>query len=214
MYMPAPFVETDRASLVATMQDHPFALLIVPRDGATPEIAHLPFLLSPEAGAQGTLHFHVARPNPIAGLLDGAREVVVVFQGPHAYISPAWYKGEVAVPTWNYVAVHAHGVPRPLVDDGAVAGLLDRLVEAEERHLGRPWSTASQTPDFLAKMRKGIAAFDLPIERLEGKFKLSQNRPAADREGARDGLRGRGGALDLATADAMAAWEARADRRS
>jgi transcriptional regulator len=214
MYLPAPFLETDRATLAAVIQDFPFALLIATRDGAPPEIAHLPFLLEPGEGEHGTLYFHVARPNPVGGLLDGTKPATVVFQGPHAYVSPSWYQGEVAVPTWNYVAVHAHGTPVPIIDDQAVARLLDRLVASEERHLPAPWTTAGQTTDFLGKMRRGIVAFAMPIERLEGKFKLSQNRPAADREGARAGLRGRGGTLNLATADAMAAWEERAAGRA
>jgi transcriptional regulator len=147
-------------------------LLVGELDGV-PFATHLPLLLDGDR-----LLAHFARGNPHWKAIDGTREMLAVFSGPHAYISPRWYEASQAVPTWNYVAVHVYGAPRIIEDGGALREMLDRLVEEYE---AGAWSLAGQDPDFLERMNRGIVAFDMPIARIEGKFKLSQNRPDEDR---------------------------------
>lgn len=183
MYLPPHFTETDIAALHALMRAHDFALLIAAR-GGMPEAAHLPFLLDPERGPRGTLIAHMARANTLWRAFDGAAEVLVVFQGPHAYVSPRWYEdgGAGAVPTWNYAAVHAYGVPRLIEGEVRTREILARLAATYEAGNSPPW-TLESAPKTVANMLPGIVAFEIPIARLEGKWKLSQNRSAADRAG-------------------------------
>jgi len=172
MYIPKHFAVEDRAALYALVRENPFGLLIGEVDGS-PYATHLPFLLD---GDRLLLHF--ARGNPHWKGLDGQTEMLAVFSGPHAYVSPRWYESEQAVPTWNYTAVHIYGTPSAIEDAGRLRDMLDRLVwEYEEG----AWSLDGQTDDFIGRMSRGIAAFEMPIERIEGKFKLSQNRPVEDR---------------------------------
>jgi transcriptional regulator len=172
MYIPKQFAVEDREALHALVRANPFGLLVGEQEGS-PCATHLPFLLD---GDRLLLHF--ARGNPHWKALDGQTEMLAVFMGPHAYVSPRWYEAEQAVPTWNYTAVHIYGTPHLIEDAGMVRDLLDRLVwEYEEG----AWSLDGQAADFIARMSRGIAAFEMPIERIEGKFKLSQNRPAEDR---------------------------------
>ena len=172
MYIPRDFANNDREALDALIRANPFGLLVGELDGA-PYATHLPFLLDGER-----LLLHFARGNPHWKSIDGQREMLAVFSGPHAYVSPRWYGSDRAVPTWNYVAVHVYGAPRVIEDAGRVRDLLDRLVwEYEEG----AWTLDGQDPNFVDRMSRGIVAFEMPIERIEGKFKLSQNRPAGDR---------------------------------
>jgi transcriptional regulator len=146
---------------------------VTPADDG-PIASHLPFLLDEGREEHGVLLAHVARANPHwRSLAD--RESLAIFQGPHAYVSPRWYTTSLAVPTWNYAAVHAYGRARLLEDPAEVLAYLERLV----RHHDPEWSLPEG--DFIPKLVNGIAAFELPITRLEGKVKLSQNRPEADR---------------------------------
>jgi transcriptional regulator len=128
-----------------------------------------------------------------------------VFQGPHAYVSPGWYRVHPSVPTWNYVAVHAYGRPAVIEAPDRVKALLARLVAVYEGGRAAPWRFESLAADYVDGMIRGIVAFDLPIERLEGKAKLSQNRGAEDRVGAIQGLEATGEPLDTATAALMRA---------
>lgn len=172
MYVPKHFVEIDRATLDGVIRDNPFGLLIGNRDGA-PFATHLPFLLD-----DNRLLGHFARGNPHWKAIDGQAAMLAVFSGPHAYVSPRWYGEAQAVPTWNYVAVHVYGTPRVIDDAGAVRVLLDRLVDDYEHG---DWTLGDRDPAYLERMMRGIVAFELPVERIEGKFKLSQNRPEGDR---------------------------------
>lgn len=172
MYVPKHFSMDDRAALDAVMRDNPFAILFGNLAGA-PFATHLPFLLDGDR-----LLGHFARGNPHWKAIDGKTEMLAVFSGPHAYISPRWYAESQAVPTWNYAAVHVCGVPQMIEDPTAIRAMLDRLVAEYE---GDAWSLDSQDEDFLDRMSRGIVAFEMPIARIEGKFKLSQNRPAEDR---------------------------------
>ncbi|HTZ35240.1 MAG TPA: FMN-binding negative transcriptional regulator [Stellaceae bacterium] len=177
VYLPPHFTETREAVLVAHIERYDFALLVTDRDGLV--ASQVPVLVERRAGR---LHLcgHLARPNPQCAAFDGG-EALAVFTGPHAYISPSWYAAGPAVPTWNYATVHAYGPVRAVEDKDWLAGLLRRLSERHEAREAAPWRMQDQPERFLDGMMNGIVGFDLAVERLEGKFKLSQNRPAGDR---------------------------------
>ena len=178
MYIPDAFAETDLDRLHGLIEAYDFGILIT-NAAATPVISHLPFLLVRTAGPNGTLQAHMARANPQWQSFGG--EALVVFRGPHSYVSPTWYEpGSPAVPTWNYAVVHAYGTPRIVDDPDAVRVQQERLVGAHEGDLALSWRMASQPAEFIEGMLKGIVAFEIPIARLDGKFKLSQNRSPTD----------------------------------
>jgi transcriptional regulator len=172
MYIPKHFAVEDREALDALVRANPFGLLVGELEGS-PFATHLPFLLDGDR-----LLSHFARGNPHWKSIDGQAGMLAVFSGPHGYVSPRWYESDQAVPTWNYVAVHVYGVPRVIEDAGEVRALLDRLVREYE---GDAWSLDGLDADFTGRMSRGIVAFEMTIERIEGKFKLSQNRPDEDR---------------------------------
>ncbi len=180
MYVPEAFRLSDPRRIAEVMRAFDFALLVTAPDGQA-QASHLPFLYDPDAGPNGTLHAHMARANPqwrdFAALAERGQEALVVFQGPHGYISPTWYgEGPPNVPTWNYVAVHAYGLPRVIEDAGETRALLDRLVAVQESGLTPQWSTAGLGDTFMAGMLRGLVAFEIPVARLEAKAKLSQNK--------------------------------------
>ncbi len=181
MYTPRSFREDDPAVLFQLMRDYPFATLFGAGDDG-PLATHLPFLVEPERGPKGTLVAHMARANPHWRTFDGRSEVLVTFIGPNAYISPAWYKQKVTVPTWNYAAVHAYGVPRLVEDAAVVRAQLEELVRIQEAHVAEPWDPASAEPAMESKLQ-AIVGFEIPITRLEGKLKFNQNRSIEDRQG-------------------------------
>lgn len=181
MYIPPAFRVEDASKLAAFIQRYSFVTLVT-HDGKSPFASHLPMLLRPTAGVHGTLVSHMARANPQWRHFAAGDEVLAIFHGPHSYISPAWYQTELAVPTWNYATVHAYGVPQLLTDPERVAALLRETVSAYEAGSERPWSGIIPD-DYRDKLMHGIVAFELPITRLEGKFKLGQNRPPADNQG-------------------------------
>lgn len=174
MYTPEHFRIDDRDTLHAFMQRHSFATLVT-HDGQIPHATHLPFLLNPTHNSHGSLLTHMARANPQWSHFTNS-EVLVIFTGPHAYISPAWYTTQPAVPTWNYTAVHAYGTPRIITQHDRFAQMLHDLIELHES--GRPnrWPNTLPT-EFRDGLMKGIVGIEIEITRLEGKFKLSQNRP-------------------------------------
>ena len=174
MYTPSHFQIDDRDTLHAFMLQHSFAT-IVSHDGQIPQATHLPFLLNPTQGLHGTLLSHMARANPQWQHFTRA-EVLVIFTGPHAYISPAWYVTQPAVPTWNYTAVHAYGIPRIVTQHDRFAQMLHDLVEFYEAERHNRWH-GTLPAEFRDGLMKGIVGIEIEITRLEGKFKLSQNRP-------------------------------------
>ena len=204
MYLPKPFVNDDLALLHDLIEWRGFGLLIVPSQGA-PDVAHIPFVLDRGEGAYGRLRGHFARPNPIWRAFDGKAEALAVFAGPDTYISPDWYATPDQVPTWNYIAVHAAGRPRVMEDDGNVQRLLEDLSARSEARLPgkKPWTVDKLPAEIYGRMRKGIVAFEMPIERIEGKWKLSQNRAEADRRSAAAALETRDDANARAIAAAM-----------
>ena len=201
MYTPKAFHEEDRATLHALMQQYSFATLITQREDG-PFASHLPLILQADAGPYGTILGHMARANPQWRDFATGQEVLAIFQGPHAYISPSWYEVHPSVPTWNYAAVHAYGVPQVITDQAALQTLLRTLVETYEAPSARPW--AFKLPEeYLHGMMQGIVGFTMPITRLEGKFKLSQNRPAQDRPRVITALETQGDALSAEVAALM-----------
>jgi len=153
-----------------------------------PVATHLPFLLDPARGPNGTLMTHMARANPHWRAFDGAAGALAVFSGPHAYVSPRWYTPGNNVPTWNYIAVHCSGVPVLLEGDGAAVGHLRELVDRQENRFDDPWSLAAMPEDYVNGTAKGVVAIEIPIGRIQGKAKLSQNRTPRDRMGIIAGL--------------------------
>ena len=201
MYLPPHFTEARPAVLVAHIEQHDFGLLV--SHGATGLVAsHIPFMV--ERHGDG-LHLlgHLARPNPQVEDLAVGGEVLAIFGGPHAYISPAWYANAPSVPTWNYVDVHAYGKVRLIEDDAWLRRLLQQLSDRHEAGNPAPWRMQDLPEAYLAGMLKGIIGLDITVTRLEGKFKLSQNRPAVDRPRVIAALERRGDVDALAVAELM-----------
>lgn len=180
MYIPPFNRVTDPRILHDLMRRFSFATLVTVHDGR-PFATHLPVLVEPEWGEHGRLLAHLARANPQWMDFAPGVEALAIFQGPHAYISPSWYETHPSVPTWNYAVVHAYGVPQVIEDDGQIMEALRRLVATHEDGFDEPWTLERVPADYIGKMKRGIVTFEIPILRLEGKVKLSQNRSAGDR---------------------------------
>ena len=179
VYLPPHFTETRRDVLVAHMERYDFALLVT-HGSAGLVASRVPFLLE-EEGEILHLQCHLARANPQVADLAAGGEVLTVFAGPHAYVSPAWYEKGPAVPTWNYADVHAYGRVRLIEEADRLRALLRRLTDRHEKRRAAPWRMQDLPDNYVAGMLNGIIGFEIAVTRLEGKFKLSQNRPAADR---------------------------------
>jgi len=203
MYVPKHFEVADVAWCHDLMRREPFAILVGTDQAGVPFATHLPVLVDETPAPLGRLIGHVARPNPQWQLFTPNRPVLVVFAGAHAYVSPSLYAQHPSVPTWNYVAVHAYGVPRVIEEPGEVLALLDRLVRTFEDGRPAPWRMDSLADTYLAGMMRGIVAFEIPISRLEGKAKLSQNRPAGDQARVRAALAAEGNPWAQAVAALM-----------
>lgn len=203
MYLPTHFERSDTAALQALVDAHPLAMLVTLRAGE-PVVDHIPMLLDAGRGPHGTLVGHVARANPL-WRTPGA--CLAVFRGPQAYVSPSWYPSKrehgKAVPTWNYAVAHAHGTFRAFDDAAALRALVTRLTERHEAGQPSPWQVNDAPADYLETMLQAIVGIELPVERIQGKFKLSQNRSEADRTGVEAGLRDHPGCGD---ATAVADW--------
>lgn len=181
LYLPPTFARHDRAAAARLLTGHPFACLITVSNGDL-LITHLPLLLVPDAEPHGTLIGHLARANTHWQHFAHGKSVAI-FQGPHHYISPAWYAHqESAVPTWNCAVAHCHGRPVILSEPDEIDALLDLTVRHFESHQPNPW-TPRLTSEALANLRGEIVAFRMPIHTIEAKFKLSQNRKETDRHG-------------------------------
>ena len=172
MYIPTKFLEEDRAILYGIIGRYDFGLLVGETDDG-PVATHLPFQLEGDV-----LVSHMARANPHWECFAAGKEVLAIFQGPHCYVSPRWYESTPAVPTWNYVAVHAYGVPEIIESLDAVKDCQAALVDHYEQGA---WHLKDLPDDYVTGMSRAIVSFRIPIARAEGKFKLSQNRTAEDR---------------------------------
>lgn len=205
MYMPPHFALTQPAELHRIIRAHPLGMLVHAAAGLDAD--HVPFELDPDTGPWGTLSAHVARANPLWQRCPSGTEVMVVFRGTDAYVSPNWYPSKHEthrqVPTWNYEVVHAHGRLTVLDDERFVRGLLARLTRHHEAAEPRPWKMGDSAPAFIAEMLANVVGIEVAITSLQGKAKLSQNKAARDRLGAADTLDARGhGELAQAMRDA------------
>jgi transcriptional regulator len=192
MYMPRHFEERSVEVMHALIGRHPLGTLVA----MTPrglEASHVPFLLEPSAPAPyGTLRCHVARANPLWGDLGSTTEVLAIFQGAGSYISPSWYASKrehgKVVPTWNYVTVHAYGAARIVHEAAWLRGLVAELTQRHEEGRAGRWQLDDAPGDYVEKMLGAIVGVEIPVTRMVGSWKLSQNRSAADREGVVAGL--------------------------
>lgn len=199
MYIPAHFAVREAAPLQALVAANAFGLLVSAGTGGL-VASHVPFLLDPAAGPHGRLVCHLAAANGQAEALDG-QEVLCVFQGANGYVSPNWYAKKPAVPTWNYQVVHAYGRAAVTRDPARLRAIVERLTAIYEGPDG--WKLSDEPDSFAAGLLRGIVGIEIPVARLEGKFKLSQNRPAADVAGVITNLRRLGGDANIALAEAM-----------
>jgi len=203
MYIPPHFAEQRLDVLYELMTSHAFATLVTRGENGL-IASHVPVVLLPTQGEFGTLQLHLGKPNPQCDDLAAGIESLAIFHGPHGYVSPTWYATPATVPTWNYVAVHAYGAPRVMTDDG-LRDHLDALAATYEAARANGWDSGKLPGDVFEKMRRAIVGFEILITRLEGKWKLGQNRTPADRIGAIAGLRATGAPDDAMLADWMAA---------
>lgn len=208
MYMPSHFSEERIEVLHTLIQAHPLAALVSLQAGEL-EANHIPFIVSPPtAGAPyGVLRGHVARNNPVWQSAVSAQDVLLIFQGAQAYISPRWYEekqrsGSV-VPTYNYAVVHAHGPMRIVEDRQEFLRLLSDLSDNFERKFDQPWKVSDAPEEYVDRMMDMIVGIEIPIRRISGKWKTSQNKSTQDRVNMVDGLREQHDPASHALASAM-----------
>jgi transcriptional regulator len=206
VYLPPAFTETREEILVAHIEQHDFGLLVTQGDAGL-TASQIPFLIA-RRDDKLYLDGHIALANPQGADLDGAAEVLAIFAGPHAYISPGWYQAGPAVPTWNYATVHAYGAARRIADPDWLRNLVDRLSRRHEAREATPWEMEALPEPYVASMLTGIVGVEIAVNRIDGKFKLSQNRPAADRPRIVAALEGREDAESRAVAKLMREREA------
>lgn len=186
MYLPKHFEQQDPAALQGLMRAHPLATLVSWQDGA-PTADHVPLMFD---AATQTLRGHVARANPLWKLAD--QPVLAVFSGPQAYVTPSWYPSKAethkVVPTWNYTVVHAHGLLKAVEDAPWLHALVNELTGHHESARPAPWAVSDAPDDYVQSMLRAIVGIEIPVTRLIGKWKMSQNRSTPDRLGVAHGL--------------------------
>jgi transcriptional regulator len=191
VYIPTPFRVDDRRIILAFMQQFDFAAVVSHSASAGLVASHVPVLIR-EVGSELHIVGHVARGNPHWRLMESQAESMVIFQGPHGYVSPTWYAASAAaattVPTWNYAVVHAYGTARVREDAAFIAGVVADLTRRYESGRDPGWSTEAVPEEAYGKLLNAIVGFEIPISRCEAKFKLGQNRSREDRDGAIAGL--------------------------
>jgi transcriptional regulator len=211
MYLPGHFAETRSEVLQALLRAHPFATLVTHGDDGL-SANHLPLHFAAGVVPCGALQGHVARANPL--WRDAAdSEVLAIFHGPQAYVTPSWYATKhadgKAVPTWNYVVVHARGRLRVIDDPVWLRGQLETLVAQHEAGFAEPWQISDAPPDYIDKMMAAIVGIEITISELTGKWKTSQNQPGINRAGVVAGLRRQGTDDSLQMAELVAGIPAR-----
>lgn len=207
MYVPTHFAETRIEVLHDLVRAYPFGAMIVLSSNAL-DANHIPFEIDPEPAPFGTLRGHVARANPVWRDFSPQVEALAIFQGPHSYVSQGWYatkteSGKV-VPTWNYAVVHAHGPLRVIDDRPWLRQFVEQLTDRYEGQRSVPWKVTDAPSDFIDTMVASIVGIEIPIARLIGKWKVSQNRPEKDRVGVVDGLTQQASDVSLAMAQLVA----------
>lgn len=208
MYMPRHFASDDITIAHEIIDQNAFAILLT--HGGDFEVSHIPIVHVDDGSEYGKLIGHVAKPNPQGSHFNGKLGATAIFSGPHAYVSPNWYATPDMVPTWNYAAVHAHGQPSAVENQSDARAIIDELVSRFESDDTGNWSTANLSEKRIVGQMKGIIAFEMPIERLEIKLKMSQNRSVDDANGVIEALSKSDFETDRATAEIMS----RVDRAS
>ena len=191
MYLPSHFAEARVEVLHDLIRAYPFGTLVVLASNGL-DANHIPFEIDPEPAPFGTLRGHLARANPLWKDFSAQVDALAIFQGPHTYISPSWYPtkkehGKV-VPTWNYAVVHATGPLRVIDEQAWVRRFVEQLTHRHEAHRSDPWQVTDAPAHFVDTMTSAIVGIEIPISRLTGKWKVSQNRPEKDRAGVVEGL--------------------------
>lgn len=200
MYLPNTFREDDLQTLHAMIRAHPLATLITAGSGGL--LANLvPFTLI-DGGENGILRAHIAKANDQVSALSSGAETLVVFQGPEAYITPSWYVSKLehgrVVPTWNYAVVQVSGTPHVIDDPDWLLAQINQLTTLQEGKRSDPWSVTDAPESYISGQIKAIIGIEIPVSTIMGKWKVSQNRSAADRLGVEEGLRGEGISEDMA----------------
>lgn len=178
MYIPSYYKEDDFEKLLAFITHHSFATLINNTENL-PIATHLPFVIS-NNGSTLKLSTHMSRANEQWKYFQADKEVLVIFQGPHSYISPSNYEKQVNVPTWNYIAVHAYGVPEIIDNKESVLREMEKLIDTYEKEYKKQWESLPK--QYIDEMLKGIVAFEINVTKLQGKFKLSQNKTETEKK--------------------------------
>ena len=201
MYIPAPFRVDDRQTILAFMRQFDFAAVVT---GSVSGLiaSHVPVVVR-EDGNDLTIAGHLARANEHWKFMDGQSESMVIFSGPHAYISPSWYASTRMVPTWNYTVVHAYGRPTANATSTFLRSVVEELTRRQEAHREPPWTTERLPGEAYDRMLGAIVGFEMRVDRCEAVFKLGQNRPEADRTGAAAGLDREQSAASAALAEFM-----------
>ncbi|HEY0158845.1 MAG TPA: FMN-binding negative transcriptional regulator [Thermoanaerobaculia bacterium] len=180
MYVRTSHQPRSAADVLEVMRENMFATMVTyGPDGAV--ASHLPFMVDESRGERGALLAHMARANPQSSAIGSGGEALVIFLGPHAYISPSWYDDRATAPTWDYVAVHCYGTPRRHSDEEALQNI-ERLIGVVERPAPEGWSVSELTPESVQALLQNVVSFEIPISRIEGKFKVNQGeKPARNR---------------------------------
>jgi transcriptional regulator len=187
LYIPKPQLVEDRELLHDFMDEHPFVELVT--SSPTLRITHIPVLLDRAAGGYGRIVGHISRQNPQNQAFDGLHTAVAVFRGPHGYISPTWFAKKDVVPTWNFAVVHASGRPEAVTDKSRLHDMLARLIDSFEKYQGSGYDFSKLPEAYVSSLMEGIVGFEMPVDSLEGKFKVGQSWSDADKEAALNHLR-------------------------
>ncbi len=205
-YVPGHFRQDDIAALRSVIDAATLATFVTVAEGR-PLASHIPMLFEPERGPHGTLWCHLARANPQWRTIAPSAEALAIFDGPDAYISPSWYASKAehgkVVPTWNYVTVHATGTLRLFEDPRELRAHVEAITRRHESARAQPWHVSDAPLEYIDLQLRAIVGIEMTLTRLEGKWKLNQNRTPADVDGAIDGLEHAGDARARATAEAM-----------
>ena len=199
MHIPRSFSVNDQEKLFKFMESFNFAILVTAKEDVL-NATHIPFLIDRDNSGSITLLGHLARGNGQWCEFDEIGEVLVIFNGPHSYISPSWYKNKNLPPTWNYSAVHAYGSPSIIYDGNRITEVLARLTLDSEKRIDGTWSIDLIDSGIFAKMTEEIVVFEIRVKKIEGKWKMSQNRRREDAWSAASGLEAEGGENNLAIA--------------
>ncbi|MBL0170848.1 MAG: FMN-binding negative transcriptional regulator [Gemmatimonadaceae bacterium] len=209
MYIPASFAEPDHTVLLDFMEANPLGALVTSSPAHGLYATHLPLVIDRQRGPHGVLQGHIARANPHCRMAADTSDAMVIFTGPEAYITPAWYASKArdgkVVPTWNYVAVHVTGTMKFISEPEFLLAHLTQLTDTHEAGRALPWSISDAPAEYVKQLAGAIVGVEIEIRSLEGKWKLSQNRPDDDIDGVINGLRVSTSTTDHTVADLVAA---------